>query len=136
MKETNFQRILIKSLRECGATVFNIHGHAMQVAGIPDLYVAHKIWSGWLELKCGNNPPTKLQSHTLKKLNDSGVEAYILVEDKPRMILRKHSMEIVGYIPLLSNSLDGIEFLNKLALVVRLNEAGIYELQVTDVGTI
>ncbi len=114
MKETNFQKILVKSLRECGTVVFNIHGHSMQVAGIPDLYIAHKIWSGWLELKTGNNPVTKLQQHTLKQLYDWGINAYILVGNKPRIIVKLYSGEIVGHISFMSNDIDGIAFLNQL----------------------
>lgn len=114
MKESNFQSLLVKSLRESGAIVFNIHGHAMQMAGIPDLYVAHNIWEGWLELKAGNNPVTKLQQHTLKKLHDCGVNAYALVANKPRMIIKLHEETIVGYISFMTNNIDGIEVLNKL----------------------
>jgi len=124
MKENNFQRILVKSLRECGAVVFNIHGHAMQVAGIPDLYIAHPVWTGWLELKTGNNPATKLQSSTLKRLIDCGVHAYILVANKPRMVLKCYDGEIIGYIPFMTNDIDGIAFLNKLHLTIKS-----YELQ-------
>lgn len=114
MKESNFQSLLVKSLRESGAIVFNIHGHAMQMAGIPDLYVAHNLWEGWLELKTGNNPATKLQQHTLKKLYDCGVNAYVLVANKPRMIIKLHEGSIVGYISFMTNNIDGIEVLNKL----------------------
>ncbi len=114
MKETNFQRVLVKSLRECGVVVFNIHGHAMQVAGIPDLYVAHTIWSGWLELKTGNNPVTKLQQHTLKQLYDCNINAYILVGNKPRIIVKLYSEETVGHISFMTNNIDGIGFLNQL----------------------
>ena len=114
MKESNFQSLLVRSLRESGAIVFNIHGHAMQMAGIPDLYVAHSIWKGWLELKTGNNPVTKLQQHTLKKLHDCEVNAYVLVANKPRMIIKLHEETIVGHISFMTNNIDGIEVLNKL----------------------
>ncbi len=117
MKESNFQKILVKSLRECGTVVFNIHGHAFQVAGIPDLYVAHKIWSGWLELKTGNNPATKLQQHTLKQLYDCHINAYILVGNKPRIIVKLYDGEIVGDISFMSNDIDGISFLNQLKAI-------------------
>lgn len=114
MKENNFQRILVKSLRECGTIVFNIHGHAMQVAGIPDLYIAHKIWTGWLELKTGTNKATKLQQQTLKKLYDCGINAYILVGNKPRIIVKVYDGETIGDIPFMTNDIDGISFLNQL----------------------
>ena len=86
----------------------------MQMSGIPDLYIAHNIWKGWLELKTGNNPATTLQQHTLKKLYDCGVNAYILVGDKPRMTIKLHDGTIAGYAPFLTNNIDGIEVLNTL----------------------
>ena len=124
MKETNFQRALVISLKECGATVFNIHGHAFQIAGVPDLYIAHKIWTGWLELKTGNNPATLLQQHTLKKLYDCEVSAYILIGNKPRMIVKLYDGTIVGSAPFMTNDIDGIEFLNELkSIPARLESA-------------
>ncbi len=114
MKETNFQRILTTAFKQSGATVFNIHGHGMQVAGIPDLYIAHSIWTGWLELKTGTNKATRLQLKTLRCLSDAHVNAYILIEIKPRMVVKDSLENIIGYLPFMSNDLDGIELLNRL----------------------
>lgn len=119
MKETNFQRLLIKSLRECGAVVFNIHGHSMQIAGIPDLWVGHKIWNGWLELKTGNNVVTKLQENTLRKLMDCGVYAVVLQERKPNILVKISDGTIIGHIPFSTNDIDGISFLNKLKDILK-----------------
>lgn len=117
MKESNFQRILVKSLRECGAVVFNVHGHAYQIAGIPDLYVAHPIWNGWLELKTGNNPLTKLQTKTLKNLEAAKVRVFTLVEKKPRILVKDSDGTILSHIPFLINDLDGIDVLRNLEKV-------------------
>ena len=86
----------------------------MQISGIPDLYIAHNIWAGWLELKTGNNPVTKLQQYTLKKLDACGVNAYILVGEKPRMTIKLHEGTIIGYLSFMTNNIDGIEVLNTL----------------------
>lgn len=118
MKETNFQRILVTSFRQSGAIVFNTHGHGMQVAGIPDLYVASNIWTGWLELKTGTNKATLLQLRTLRCLTDANVNAYILIESKPRIIVKNCLGGIIGYLPFMSNDLDGIELLNRLKVIM------------------
>ncbi len=128
MKETSFQRILVKSLREAGAVVFNIHGHAMQVAGIPDLYVAHPIWTGWLELKAGTNVATKLQERTLRKLMTCGVDAVVLLANKPRMTIKIYGLEdkvlTGGHILFMSNDIDGVNLLNKIKEIMDLYSKG------------
>lgn len=50
-KESSFQTTLMKRLHKEGAMVFNMCGSGFQISGIPDLYVAHMRWTGWLELK-------------------------------------------------------------------------------------
>lgn len=125
MKETSFQSILVKSLREAGAVVFNIHGHAMQIAGIPDLYVAHPIWTGWLELKAGTNVATKLQQHTLRKLTACGIDAVVLLANKPRMTVKiytaKEKVITIGHMAFISNNIDGIEFLKSISFMLNLH---------------
>lgn len=120
MKERNFQTLLVKALRDSGAIVFNIHGHAMQVAGIPDLYVAHTIWIGWLELKTGTNKITILQSRALKQLEDRGVDAVIILARKPKIIVKMSDETIIGVIPFMSNNIDGIEFLKRLSYIIKM----------------
>ncbi len=120
MKETNFQRILVTSFKQAGALVFNIHGHSMQIAGIPDLYVAHKVWTGWLELKTGVNKATKLQISTLRKLEVMGVNVLILVERKPKIIVKDSYETMIAQFPFMTNNLDGEELLDGLAFVSEL----------------
>jgi len=122
MKETNFQRILSTSLKQAGAIVFNIHGHSMQVAGIPDLYVAHKTWTGWLELKTGTNKVTLLQQHTLRRLEATGVNVFILTERKPKILVKDSYETMIGQLPFMTNKLDGNELLEGLAHISELSK--------------
>lgn len=118
MKETNFQKILVASFRSCGAIVFNLHGHSMQVAGIPDLYVAHTIWSGWLELKTGTNPLSKLQERTMRGLESTkGINAFVLTERKPKILVKNSYGDILSHIPFISNTIDGTEILGFLSRI-------------------
>ena len=78
MKESKFQKIVIKRLERVGCFVFNVHGHAMQQAGIPDLYIAHPKFHGWLELKCNARKLDPLQKDKMGKLVKRGVPAFEL----------------------------------------------------------
>lgn len=84
MKERAFQHLVKDSLTSVGAEIYNIHGHAMQQRGIPDLFVGHPLWTGWLELKVGNRAVDPLQRH---KIND------LIMRAVPAIILRLRSNE-------------------------------------------
>jgi hypothetical protein len=87
-----------KELENCGAWVFNVHGHAMQRAGVPDLYVAHRKFHGWLELKVDNNSCSTLQKIVLRDLNARGVAAYVLRMKKGKTTLEDCDGEVVATI--------------------------------------
>jgi len=84
MKEREFQKRVIKLLRNDGGVVFNVHGHGMQTPGWPDLYIAlpaselYDPWSGWVELKVGKNKATALQAHRIKQLQGVSCPACVL----------------------------------------------------------
>ena len=84
MKEKDFQKKVVKLLRDQGGIIFNVHGHAMQAAGWPDLYIAlpasgaNGDWQGWLELKTKKNKATALQEHRIKQLHKVGCPAAVL----------------------------------------------------------
>jgi hypothetical protein len=77
MKESPFQSKLIKGLKGEGALCFNVHGHAMQAPGWPDLQVYSPIWTGHLELKT-TSAVTELQWSILEKLVERGTNAFVL----------------------------------------------------------
>lgn len=78
MKENQFQKQVIRALEGYGAKVLNVHGHAMQARGWPDLYVAHRDWDGWLELKVGSNSCSTLQQIVIRDLRERDVPAFVL----------------------------------------------------------
>ncbi len=78
MKETEFQKKIVKMLKNRGAMVLNVHGHGMQVSGWPDLYVAHHKWTGWIELKVGDRGVTGLQKVKIRELKKRRVNAVVV----------------------------------------------------------
>jgi len=82
--ESKFQKHVKTYLENCGAMVLNVHGHQMQAAGWPDLYVAHENFNGWVELKVGKNWLSKLQEHRCRELDRRGVPALCLRMEEPK----------------------------------------------------
>ncbi len=78
MRETKFQKAVKEQLESQGAWILNIHGHAMQKAGIPDLHVVHRKWSGYLELKCEKREATELQKEIGRKIIARWYPCYVL----------------------------------------------------------
>lgn len=75
--ERVFQQKLISAMRADGALCIKIVGNVFQKIGIPDLYVASKIWTGWLELKTENEELRPHQAKMICKLNERGVPALV-----------------------------------------------------------
>ncbi len=78
MLESDFQKSLVRELRDAGAVILKIHGHAMQAPGWPDLYIAHHAIPGggaWLELKRDGHEPTELQAAVIRRLRAAGTRA-------------------------------------------------------------
>lgn len=64
--EGRFQTTLYKALREdTGAVVYNIHPDIYMTSGMPDTFIGHPIWTGWLELK---DLTTKIKKHQIRQL--------------------------------------------------------------------
>lgn len=83
MKESRFQKKVIGILTKQAAFIINMHGHLMQRPGIPDLFVVHRDWTGFLELKVGpgrfkKNRPSDIQKSVAKKINARRVPCYVL----------------------------------------------------------
>ncbi len=75
--ENVFQPKIIKGLRQDGAICWQIVGNVFQKLGLPDLYVASKIWTGWLELKVENRVLEPHQAKRIRELNERGVPAFV-----------------------------------------------------------
>lgn len=96
MKENQFQSQIKAMLQSVGAYVFNIHGHAMQESGVPDIWVAHSKWTGFLELKVGSKY-TPLQAAKGVKIMCSRTPAYGLrFSDGDLVIERMDTLEELG----------------------------------------
>ena len=78
MIESKFAKTIIDALKSIGCWTLNIHGHRFQKSGVPDIYVAHPRWSGWIEFKVGNREPTDLQIIVIKDLMYRGVPAFVV----------------------------------------------------------
>lgn len=77
MIESSFQGKIIDRLKETGCEILNLHGHAMQASGWPDIYVASRMWTGWIEFKMFRTSYKEHQRLRLKRLNERGVPAFV-----------------------------------------------------------
>ena len=75
-KERDFQQEVVTALKQYNAIVWKIHGHGMQIAGIPDLYIAHTKFQGWLELKV-EAKLSDIQAAKIKALIRRNVSAFV-----------------------------------------------------------
>ena len=78
MKESKFQKQIKKQLESQAAFVINVHGHGMQMRGLPDLQIIHRKWKGWLELKVEKNEASVLQRMVAAKIELRGAPIYVL----------------------------------------------------------
>jgi len=78
MKERDFAKKIKCGLESVGCFCFNVHGHRMQKSGVPDCYVAHNKWTGWIEFKVGDARPTDLQIMRIKDLLVRNVPAFVV----------------------------------------------------------
>lgn len=79
MLERAFQTRLINHLKG-KAYVFNIHGHAEQRAGVPDLHITSPIWTGYVELKTRKNECSPKQQLEIRRINCHG-SAIVMTDD-------------------------------------------------------
>lgn len=76
--ETKLTSRLVRGGRTARAMILNVHGHKMQTPGWPDLYIAHKLWTGFLEMK---GPRTKIEPHQqqiIGGLKERNVSVYVV----------------------------------------------------------
>ena len=96
MAEKHVIKALKRELEPAGALVVKIHGGPYQKAGLPDLYVAHRSWTGWLEAK-HESSKSDLQRAVMKQLRVRGVEAYFIrPDDSGGWLVEEHDDALVG----------------------------------------
>jgi hypothetical protein len=111
--ETLFSRKLTKKLEASGAIVFNVHGHAMQKSGFPDLLIFHPIWTGGLELKIGSVKLPLLQQVIIDKLIRVGFSCFVVRYYKDEDEIR-FSVGKMVYFTARFSKVTGFQLLEKL----------------------
>ncbi len=69
MTESIWTRKICDDLKDLNTLVIPIVGGVRQPTGLPDRYISHTLWTGWLEFK---GPLTKLQpkqAHYIEEFN-------------------------------------------------------------------
>lgn len=77
MNESALQSKLKSAFERNAGLVLNVHGHAMQQKGWPDLQVYHRVWTGHLELKV-NDRVKDHQRKIMEGLRLRGTEVWVL----------------------------------------------------------
>lgn len=78
MTESKWTAQLRRALEARGACCLKLHGHSMQAAGWPDLYVAARGCSRWVEVKARGGRQDVLQHAIMRQLRAAGVEAHVV----------------------------------------------------------
>lgn len=78
MKENAYQGMVIGQLKGAGCEVLNKWGNIMEGRGWPDLYVAHRVWTGWIELKTMAHGIEVTQTQRMRRLIKRGVPCVVL----------------------------------------------------------
>ena len=97
MRESEFQRKVIRYWTGIAGKVYNIHGHGYQEQGIPDLYICHQEWTGWLELKAEHTAVSAIQRYQIKELCKRKVPAWFVRWTPEKIIHFTSANEILGY---------------------------------------
>lgn len=80
-EEKNFERRIVKALKQKGAWILKTHGGAMQRGGIPDLLCCINGMFLGLELKASNGRVSELQKHNICEIRKSGGLAFVVYPD-------------------------------------------------------
>lgn len=79
MNETQATVKLCRELEAIGCLTFAIVGSQMQETGLPDRYIAHAKWTGWVEFKSWKGTLSPKQKWIQRELQKRGVN-YCLVK--------------------------------------------------------
>ena len=95
--ETKFQRSMTKALDKTNAEHFNIHGHAFQRSGWPDHFIAHELFTGFVELKIPSGKESAIQRKRRFSLCEKGVVSVLVVFTPFETgSVRRGELQIVG----------------------------------------
>ena len=100
MNEKKFQAKITKYIKNSGGIVLNVHGHMMQAAGWPDLYVAYQGVSVWIELKVGRNWLSTIQEWRMKQIIKCSIPAFVLALVDDMIEVRDVNRDLLHEVPL------------------------------------
>lgn len=65
-------------LENCGAFIIPYVASKYNRPGVPDRFITHRLWNGWIEFKDAKTQITDLQKWTLSQLRYRGCNAVVL----------------------------------------------------------
>lgn len=71
-------RAICRDMKRVNAKVIALVGGPMQESGLPDRYIAHLVWSGWIEFKSPHRKVEKHQAQQIRDLRARGVNACVV----------------------------------------------------------
>ena len=88
LTETQITAKLNQHMRkDCHAMVLNLHGHSMQAAGWPDVYISHWFCRCWVEYKSKNREVEPLQRKVMTDLVKRKDSVYVIRFESPKLYL-------------------------------------------------
>lgn len=84
--EADLEREFAQRMASIGAFYKKLHGSLYQ-RYLPDRYVAHRRWAGWLELKAGDNDLSDKQRDTARKLVEARVPFFVVAQRTQSAVL-------------------------------------------------
>jgi len=115
MGESKDTRALCEQLTKCNAYVVSLVASTRQQAGLPDRYVHHAQWCGWLEFKGPNTPTTLNQTLTLEHFNKRRPNTAFIVR-LPNTIETPRNVFICTFDGTAQGLLDTLERLSNASL--------------------
>lgn len=76
--ECKFTQWFCKCIEQCNAVTFAMVASPMQRVGLPDRYVCHTLFRGWLEFKSHNGRLSPIQRKVLTDLRTRGDNCFVV----------------------------------------------------------
>jgi len=76
--ETALRKPICEALRKCGGDITPYVGSTMGREGTCDIFLAHKLWHGWIEFKGPNTKIKPTQELYIQELRKRNVKAVVI----------------------------------------------------------
>lgn len=80
MPEIKFTRKICKELERVNGMIIPYVASMRNMPGVPDRYLVHKHWSGWLEFKGVHTKLQLNQKLVMRKMRERGCPAFVVRE--------------------------------------------------------